>query len=291
MIKIRNLILVLTLVISSCNYTPRVSSLDLHYQLGKWIEDPEQFLADINPIIIGKVRDTIYNGYDSIIVVTNGKQKLVYKIIDWNREKDKVISMYNNKKYRDYVISGVIDGFLYNIILYTPILSKIPRNSITSRNMKYIGIAYKKQIKLKFKCTQLKLKLKLEEGNSKYGMRHIKVHTPMKYILDGTVPSVHKTLFLKSGSKYIKGLLKQFLNKTNIVTEVSKFNVNNVVLKTKLKINGIYRNYILVYNKNTKNIITFYPETKFSLPMFKLLKDKGYDNYVQVKTASYNNLN
>jgi len=98
------------------------------------------------------------------------------------------------------------------------------------------------------------------------------------------MPKPNKNLFVNGSATYIKDLLVKFKNSKNISVKNSANNINNLELRTKLKCAiGTERQYVLIVDKNTNKIITFYPEFPLERKYFSELEKQGFTNYLKFK--------
>jgi len=263
------------------------SMQDVYKKTNEWLNNPETFIADIVPFAI-QIDDTLILKNSEFYRYENKKCNAINefnkRLYDFFK-KDNLILLKQSKKYREYIIYSTFDNVMYSLILTTPLIigtqtiGILDAYNLTAENVVLYNLVSSKFLKvLCFNEDAFFLK----EGSLKRGFKHIFKHTPIYWIKKGLKVPEHKSLFLKSDEEYILKLLDKFQKSPNI-TKIKKLPSKTstyTAYKTKLLCDAnIYREYILVVDENTKEIVTFYPTTKVPI---KYLNNK-YTNYKKLK--------
>lgn len=279
------------LIITSCNYTPSFDMNDIHYKLHQYIMNPELLIAETNPIMIVDHYDTIYNDNKDTLIYAISKNGMI------KRRSMTINEFYNDlkqftidSKYREKIVYQTIDGVLYSVLLFGPALSLNVKGIEIPKNIVKFGNSSNK-ILLNLNIKRKSLTFKLIEGNKKYGFKHIlNRHSPKMYIKNGKIPSLNTHLFVNGERKYIKELLRKFSRSNFTKSNLELSNKTNIIYESELTcLTGMKRKYILIVNKNTNNIISFFPENILNIEDIIQLNDLRFKNYIEVKNKiNYN---
>lgn len=272
------LLIVVALTVSCMvdkNYT---DIYDIHYQANKAIDDPALLIEGFQLITVHKEKTEYPIGSKEYYARSKEYSDSLYSANYW------ALSQLGNDLINDPIkeIDYQLNELLASLIMAAPLYSiRIPYNLRVPRNPALTSAGFKISNFKHYHTIIDGVKVQIIKGNKTMGMKHvIKRHTPDYYLRNELIPTSKTSLFMGNNVSYVNSLIKK-CNKGNMTAHYIGEKGNNMMMEFSIRNNiGIKRKYILVYDKNTTNMVSFFPSS--NIPSSSTLFKKTPGNYQKI---------